>query len=411
MERLPRPSPFPSWMCRLTDVGLQVEDQPELREKRRLQILMAWASIPAVGLWGASFAWIGHVDLALYPWSYCLGTLAMIGGVAVTGRFPWFTWAHPLLVVLGTYALHWRLGGFLASGGAVLWGLVGLVASLMFLGPKRAGYWVIGFMGLMTLTWLRSFGPLAPETQLLTPMQIEGYLFFNLSGFVLFTYHGAAYFMAQNQAERERSEALLRNILPASIATRLKQQADVIADRHPRVTVLFSDLVGFTKLSQTVTAEELVGMLDEVFREFDGLADAHGLEKIKTIGDAYMAVAGLPEPCDDHAARAARMARDMVAVVERLAAERNQALAMRIGLHTGEVVAGVIGARKFAYDLWGDTVNTASRMESHGEPGRVQLSASTREALGEEFPVERRGEIEVKGKGTMETYWLSPASD
>jgi guanylate cyclase len=393
-------------MCRLTDAGMTVEDQPEVREKRRLQLLMAWASIPAVGLWGSAFAWIGHLEFALYPWSYCLGTLAMISAVAATGRFSWFKWAHPLLVILGTYSLHWRMGGFLASGGAVLWGLVGLVAALMFLGPDRSFRWMIGFLVLMSLTWIRSFGPLAPEAHALTPIQIEGFLFFNLSGFVLFTIHGARFFMAQRQAERDRAEALLRNILPGSIAERLKREADVIADRHPQVTVLFSDLVGFTKLSQTVSAEELVGMLDEVFREFDALADRHGLEKIKTIGDAYMAVAGLPEAQEDHAARAAAMAQDMVSTVERLAAERGQDLAMRIGLHSGEVVAGVIGARKFAYDLWGDTVNTASRMESHGEPGRVQLSSACREALGDAFPVERRGTIEVKGKGTMETYWL-----
>ncbi len=206
--------------------------------------------------------------------------------------------------------------------------------------------------------------------------------------------------------ERERSERLLLNILPAPIAERLKASADAIAEHSDGVTVLFADIVGFTPLSASKTPQALVELLNRIFSEFDALADAHGLEKIKTIGDAYMAVAGLPNPWPDHAPRAARMALAMNDVIARVAVETGEALALRIGLHSGPVVAGVIGRRKFTYDLWGDTVNTASRMESHGVPGAIHCTAATATLLQGAFQLQPRGAMEIKGKGTMQTFLL-----
>ena len=206
--------------------------------------------------------------------------------------------------------------------------------------------------------------------------------------------------------ERERSERLLLNILPPPIAERLKASGDAIAEHADNVTVLFADIVGFTPLSASKTPQELVGLLNRIFSEFDALADAHGLEKIKTIGDAYMAVSGLPEAQPDHASRAARMALAMLEAIARLVVKTGEPLALRIGLHSGPVVAGVIGRRKFAYDLWGDTVNTASRMESHGLPGTVHCTEATAILLGREFHLLQRETIDVKGKGRMQTYLL-----
>ena len=208
--------------------------------------------------------------------------------------------------------------------------------------------------------------------------------------------------------ERARAEGLLLNILPAAIAARLKDSHESIAEHRENVTVLFADLVGFTPLSARKTAADLVALLDRVFTGFDALAREHGLEKIKTIGDAYMAVAGLPQPHADHAQRAARTAIAMLGVVQKIATETGEALQLRVGLHSGAVVAGVIGRSKFSYDLWGDTVNTASRMESTGVADTVHCSAATAVLLAGEFAVQSRGEIEVKGKGTMETFLLSP---
>ena len=211
----------------------------------------------------------------------------------------------------------------------------------------------------------------------------------------------------QLRQKNEENERLLLNILPGSIAQRLKQGEETIADAFAEVTVLFSDLVGFTQLAQQLPAARLVAVLNELFSEFDQLALRHSIEKIKTIGDAYMAVAGLPEPRPDHAQAMAVMALEMIAVTKRFGAKHGVALHLRVGLNTGPVVAGVIGKHKFIYDLWGDAVNTASRMESHGVPDRVHVSATTFERVRRRFEMESRGEIEVKGKGRMQTYLIA----
>ncbi|MBI5609350.1 MAG: adenylate/guanylate cyclase domain-containing protein [Deltaproteobacteria bacterium] len=206
--------------------------------------------------------------------------------------------------------------------------------------------------------------------------------------------------------EKQRSELLLRNILPEAIAERLKANQQPIADGFESVTVLFADVVGFTSLSARMPPAELVSLLDRMFSAFDGLADKHSLEKIKTIGDAYMAVAGLPQPNDRHADAAAAMALEMLAVVRDLAQSTGENLDLRVGLNSGPVVAGVIGRRKFIYDLWGDAVNMASRMESHGVAGAVQLTSSTRALLDPRFVTEARGIIDVKGRGPVEAHLL-----
>ena len=207
-------------------------------------------------------------------------------------------------------------------------------------------------------------------------------------------------------AERERSEQLLLNVLPAPIAARLKQGEEVIADGFPEVTVLFADLVDFTRRSQETTPERVVRILDDLFSALDELAERHGLEKIKTIGDAYMAVGGLPEPRPDHAEAVAEMALAVREEVARHLDPGGRPLAVRIGIDTGPVVAGVIGRRKFSYDLWGDTVNTASRMESHGVAGCIQVTDRAYRRLRDRYRFERRGLVEVKGKGELVTWFL-----
>lgn len=196
------------------------------------------------------------------------------------------------------------------------------------------------------------------------------------------------------------------NILPAPIAERLKEGDEVIADAHGDVTILFADIVEFTKLAAERGPEQLVTLLSAVFSNFDRLTTQYGLEKIKTVGDAYMVAAGLPNPRPDHAEAAAGLALDMQAEAARLSRELEVPLNLRIGLNSGPVVAGVIGERKFAYDLWGDSVNTASRMESQGVEGCIQLTESTYGLLKENFQCAKRGTISVKGKDDMETYFL-----
>jgi adenylate cyclase len=216
-------------------------------------------------------------------------------------------------------------------------------------------------------------------------------------------------------AEQRITERLLLNVLPSSIVEQLKGRPDitadnfteVIADRCEDVTVLFADIVEFTKFSEGVSPEILVNVLNDVFTRFDLIADNRGLEKIKTIGDSYMAAAGVPIPLADHASRAAHMALDMIDAMEDFNEQSQYKLTVRIGINAGPVVAGVIGRRKFLYDLWGDVVNTASRMESHGIAGRIQVTDAVRQRLGEPFRLEKRGPIEVKGKGQMHTWLLN----
>ncbi len=210
------------------------------------------------------------------------------------------------------------------------------------------------------------------------------------------------------EREKEKSDRLLLNVLPAPIASRLREDSAAVAEAFGEATVLFADLVGFTPLAERMPAERVVAMLDELFSRFDDLAEQHGVEKIKTIGDAYMAVAGVPTPCADHAERAVAMGLEMLHAVAERAARDELDLALRVGVHTGPVVAGVIGKKRFIYDLWGDTVNVASRMESHGLPGKLQLSEATLARLDHRREVEERAPIEVKGKGTMRTFLLSP---
>jgi class 3 adenylate cyclase len=215
--------------------------------------------------------------------------------------------------------------------------------------------------------------------------------------------------LAALRAEQERSEALIRNVLPSSIAERLKAASQTIADHFDSASILFADVVDFTPFAQRLAPAEVVGILDQLFSHFDTLVERHGLEKIKTIGDCYMAAAGVPDPSPDHARRAALLALDMREAVATSAVGGGSGLELRIGINSGPVVAGVIGSKRFLYDLWGDAVNTASRMESQSTPGEIQITRETYELLKDEFVCRRRGTIEVKGRGQMETWYLERA--
>ncbi len=208
------------------------------------------------------------------------------------------------------------------------------------------------------------------------------------------------------RAEKERSERLLRNIFPPSIVETLKHSPGRISQRFDAATVLFADIVGFTSAAASLPPSDVVHTLNEIFSAFDAIAERLGIEKIKTIGDAYMAVGGVPVPCPDHAQAVAQMALAMLDVVPQFAFPGHPPLSLRIGIASGPVVAGVIGVRKFIYDLWGDTVNIASRMESTGEPGRIQVAESTYQGLRERFRFAPRGEVPIKGRGSLSTYFL-----
>ena len=216
--------------------------------------------------------------------------------------------------------------------------------------------------------------------------------------------------LGEIQTERGRSEDLLLNVLPQSIADRLKRGESTIAENYPEVSVLFADVCDFTTLSQQIGPSDLVELLNKLFSGFDRLSEHYQVEKIKTIGDAYMVVGGLPEPKEDHAEAIADMGLGMQEEIRKFNAENDTSLRIRVGINSGPVVAGVIGEKKFIYDLWGDTVNTASRMESNGVEGDIQVTEDTYHRLKDQFLLEERGIIDVKGKGEMLTYFLKSRS-
>lgn len=224
-------------------------------------------------------------------------------------------------------------------------------------------------------------------------------------------------FITINKAEREvakekdKTDQLLLNILPKSIVERFKNDQSYLAEEYKSVTVLFADIVSFTSFSEKLKPDVLVGFLNKIFSEFDYLAELYGLEKIKTIGDAYMVAGGVPIPSDDHTRKICHMAIKMLEVAKDILTPFEEQVSMRIGINTGPVIAGVIGVKKFIYDLWGDTVNTASRMESHAEAGKIQITSEVYESIKNEFECQLRGLINVKGKGSMTTYFLVGAKE
>ena len=301
----------------------------------------------------------------------------------------------------GNVFAHVLLGGFAYSGGIFLFGITFVVASTLLAG-RRVGL----IFGLVTGATAVAFGfmeqALQASRESPNPAMTTIFFVVVLVGSINLLPPLVAYFMGRLRHERERAEKLLLNVLPARVAAELKERGRTTARHYDQISVLFADIVGFTPLAATMEPEEVVDRLNGVFSHFDELAEKHGVEKIRTIGDSYMVAAGVPTPRVDHAHALAALALEMMAYAD------EGPLSFRVGINSGPVVAGVIGTTKFQYDIWGDTVNTAARMESHGETGRIQISDLTRELIKHEFQTTPRGDVEIKGKGTLMTWWLDP---
>jgi adenylate cyclase len=336
-------------------------------------------------------------------------------GVALAGAFliAWIAFAVtgsivlPFVIVfvtgtIGNIFVHVALGGFAYSGGIFLFGISFVVVAALLVGRRAAmiGGLTYGasavILGFLEDSLRAHRG--APDAALSTILFV-----LVLVGTLNIVAPLIVYFMGRLRYEHERAEGLLLNVLPGKVAAELKETGSTTARRFDAISVLFADIVGFTPLSATMEPEDLVARLNEVFTYFDSLAERYGVEKIRTVGDTYMVAAGIPVPRSDHAHALAAMGLDMLAYTA------PGALSFRVGINSGPAVAGVIGTRKFQYDVWGDTVNTASRMESHGEPGRIQISDATNALVKDDFTTSLRGRIEVKGKGQLTTWWLEGA--
>jgi len=389
------------------DLGADLADEPDLRIRKRTAVAAALALMAVAAVFGLA-------DLALARPAFSV--LALIQIAAFGTALLSFHRSHQLtpliatMAVVGLAVLFVSLipAGGLASGAAnLIWIILVPIAAVLFLGARAgplalAGVVVVVAAGLVIDPFIRSAPP-EPSLARLLLMAVD------LIGTAAIALVLVVFIDGERVRAKAESDALLLNVLPRSIADRLKRGERVIADHYDAVTILFADVVDFTPFAAHETPARAVDLLNDVFSNFDTLAERHDLEKIKTIGDAYMVIAGAPEPRADHAGIIVDMALEMQAVTASIEPTPGTPLRLRIGVASGPAVAGVIGRRKFSYDVWGDAVNLASRMESTGVPGAIQVAASTWGICGDRYPFTPR-DVDVKGLGVLRTYLLDPGS-
>ncbi|MFL5715371.1 MAG: adenylate/guanylate cyclase domain-containing protein [Chloroflexota bacterium] len=396
---------------RVAAIGDDPSDDEDLRQRKALLVLISILILPVAGLWSALYLVLGS-PVGYAPLVYFA---VIVGSIFVFSRnrdFSQLLRTGQVAILLAPTLSMIPLGGFVPAAAVGFWGILAPLAALVFSDVRDAVRWFVAWVIVFLASGI--IGALIePVPPPLPAWFTSAMLALNVvvGGAIVFTL--LAVFAQQRRAalaalrrEQVRAESLLLNILPGSIAERLKDDTQRIADQFGAASILFADVVDFTPWSERRSPAEVVGFLDDLFSHFDVLADRYGLEKIKTIGDCYMVAAGVPVPRPDHARALALVALDMLEAMGRTEVVGTFDLELRIGINSGPVVAGVIGRKRFLYDLWGDAVNTASRMESHGTPGRIQVTRATRDLLADEFDLEPRGTIPIKGKGEIETWYL-----
>ena len=381
-------------------VGADPADSTDRALQKRLMVALSVGLLPMTLLWSVIYFVAG------VPWSAAIPGLYTAAAPVNTLLFSWtrnlgfYRFTQLLMFLILPWLLMMTLGGFRESSVVVIWAALCPLASLLIEELRRTLLWILGFVALLVLSAI-----LQPY---LTPASlpeafVDWFFVLNVGAMITIAFVLLYYFVGQRNFFQERSEMLLHNILPKEISEALKAEQKTIAAQHDSASILFADVVGFTPMAATMTPLALVELLNEVFLCFDGLVEKHGLEKIKTIGDCYMVASGVPRARPDHATVLVQLALDMRdAVAERTFGGRK--LAFRIGINSGPVVAGVIGRKKFIYDLWGEAVNLASRMESHGLGGAIQITRKTHDLVGNDYRCEAKGTIDVKGADRMEVW-------
>jgi adenylate cyclase len=397
MTRLPRS------VRRLVEIGESPSDSEELRVRKAVLVLSTALMGGLALIWVATYAWLGLWVSAAIPFAYQVASAVSLATFARTLGYARFRDSQLAMSLLLPFALQWSLGGFESASAVCLWGFTSPLGALLVAGARPAARWFAAFVVLVVASaaidsTLAAGAPAIPEGLVIA------FFALNVLGVATTAYALLRYFVRERERAHAESERLLLNVLPAPVARRLKAHDGIIADDCADVTVLFADIVDFTPLAERLSATEVVALLDRVFAAWDALVAEHGLEKIKTIGDAYMVAGGVPLPRADHTEAIAELA---LAMGPRVASSAGAALEVRMGIDTGPVVAGVIGRAKFIYDLWGDTVNTASRMESHALPGTIQVTERAYERLRDRFELHPRGVVDIKGKGPMDCYLLT----
>ncbi len=402
-QQAPARRRLPPFLHRLLAIADEPSDDDDLRLRKRFGVVASYISVLAsLSIIGAPRERVVALPLGLSLTLICVANLVVLARTHQFDRYVIVLLsAGTIVTVLATV----MAGGVAAAGSTLMWVFLGPVYSMLALGPRRATVWFAIFLAALLLIVL--LDPLVSQaiTPFAYPIRLLSYTF-NIAGpatiiFLLFRFSDL-----RRREAQTRSDELLFNAIPISIAARLKHGEARIAEAYPDTTVLFADIVGFTPWAQQTDPDHVVDLLEALFTRFDELAAECGVEKIKTIGDSYMAVAGAPTARADHAEAALALGRGMLTASAAWRSANGLSLEIRIGLASGRVVGGVIGQRRILFDLWGDTVNMASRMEAAGVAGRIQVAPSTWELLRERYAFERRDGVEVKGLGPRTTYLL-----
>lgn len=407
----PRATIFGKLRASVERIATTPDDPGDLRLQKTL--LVGAAAMMSMGgiTWGVFLILFDEHGATAIPFGYTVLTIVNIVVYRLLRNYRSFRFVQLLATLMLPFLLGLALGGYASSGAVVAWSLLAPMGALLFCSPRQATGWFVAFVGVLAIAAALETTVQSPNN--LTPAALIVFFAMNLGVPTLAAFVLLRHFVQQKDAamqalglEQEKSERLLLNVLPAEIAAALKDDGRTLAERFDAVSVLFADVVGFTRLSEELSPEAMIGLLNEIFSYFDELADKYGVEKIRTIGDNYMVASGAPRRRDDHAQALVAMALEMNDYLARRGTSQSHDLQFRIGINSGPAMAGVIGHHKFHYDLWGDAVNVASRMESHGLPGQIQVGRSTFELIKDQFECEPRGPIEIKGKGMMDTWWV-----
>ena len=391
-------------------IGANLNEDDDLRIRRMLFVGASLGGVLSLLMYGLLFGILGAPLAAMVMFAYlaiCLVNLTAFG--MLPRYFETFLFILLSTHMIASLLVTLVLGGLIPSAMHAVWGLLSPLGAIVVYGPKTALGWFAGYVAIIAVGIYVSYDVNGPINAL-DPGAISALMAMNILGASVFAFGILYYFVQQRdlafrllRGERERSEELLLNILPKDIVGILKKQPRIIADHFTGATILFADVVNFTPISARLSPTELVDLLNEVFSHFDTLVEKYGVEKIKTIGDCYMVASGVPRPRADHAHVLTRLALEMRDFVNQREFLGNK-ISLRIGLNSGPVVAGVIGRKKFIYDLWGDAVNTASRMESHGSSGVIQITRATYDLIKDSFECEHLGTLDIKGKGAMAVW-------
>lgn len=383
------------------------DDSQETRLDKIAVFLVAGSCCLAGIAWTAMYYFIfGYGLTTLLPFIFVLIVGASLVVSHLKKNHYYAIYAEILCIIYIAALIQWSIGGVFDSGFVLVWSFIGPITALMFFSFRRSAIWYVLFLINLVITVV--FNDLFASRGLDVPEVTQSFFFlmnFGIASLVVFVFAG--YFVTNAIAERARANRLLLNVLPKKIAETLKINGGTVADRFDSVSVLFADIVGSTPLFAELEPTEVVDWLNQVYSTFDQLVSKYELEKIRTIGDNYMVASGVPDPREDHAQAIAQLALDMVHQLEEIPARNNKRIKIRIGINSGPLVAGVIGKSKFHYDVWGDTVNIASRMQSQGEVGKIHIAENTYALIKDNFDCIPRGPVPIKGKGEMYTWFLS----